>query len=180
LRRFQRSGSGFVQSSVMFRRGAFDRAGGYRKGLNCVEDYDLWLRLSEVAEIANLPDLLVRYRIHGSSMSARLPMRLALAATCVRAAQQARLRGEAEPFIAGIPKLRRAHELLGMPARSSRRALRLGARRDAVHLRYLWSPIPRRLKAAVRGVALVLGLKPLYLHLLGRGRVGRPGPAAKG
>lgn len=178
LRRFQRDGSGFVQSTVMFRREAFDRAGGYRRGLNCVEDYDLWLRMSEVTQIANLPDILVRYRIHRASMSSRLPLRLALAATCVRAAQQARLRGEPEPFIAGVPKLRRAHELLGMPAEASRRTLRLHARRDLFYRRYIALPMPPRLKGAVRRAAIALGLKPYYLRLLGRGPRRRATPAA--
>jgi hypothetical protein len=161
----------------MFRRDAYDRAGGYRKGLNCVEDYDLWLRMSEVTLIANLPDILVRYRIHRASMSSRLPLRLALAETCVRAAQKARQRGEPEPFVAGVPKLRRAHELLGMPAEASRRELRLHARRDLFYLRYLALPMPPRLKWAVRHAALALGLKPFYLRLLG-GLRRRASPAA--
>ncbi len=177
LRRFQRDGSGFVQSSVMFRREAFDRAGGYRAGLNCAEDYDLWLRMSGVTRIANLPHILVRYRIHHASMSSRLTLRLALTATCVRAAHQARLRGEPEPFVAGVPKLRRAHELLEMPTEASRRALRLHARRDRFYLCYLSFPMPPRLKSLVRRAALALGLKPLYLRLQQRGprrRVSRP------
>lgn len=178
LRRFQRDGSGFVQSTVMFRRDAYDRAGGYRRGLNCAEDYDLWLRMSEVTVIANLPEILVRYRIHRASMSSRLTLRLALTATCVRAAQQARLRGEPEPFVAGVPKLRRAHELLEMPAEASRRTLRLDARRDRFHLCYLSFPMPSRLKEAVRRAALALGLKPFYLRLQGRGRRHRASPPA--
>ncbi|MDB5697216.1 MAG: hypothetical protein JWN69_20 [Alphaproteobacteria bacterium] len=178
LRRFQLNGSGFVHSTVMYRRDVFDRAGGYRVGLNCVEDYDLWLRMSEVTEIANLPDILVHYRIHASSMSSRLPVRLALTSTCVRAALEARLRGEPEPFIDGIPKLRRAHELLGLPAEESRQELRLRARRNGVYLRFHGLAMPRWLKRAIRGAALALGLKPLYLHLLGRGRVAGTRPAA--
>jgi glycosyltransferase involved in cell wall biosynthesis len=163
LRRFQRGGSGFVQSSVMFRREAYDRAGGYRRGLNCAEDYDLWLRISEVAGIANLPEILVRYRIHHASMSARLTLRLALTATCVRAAQEARLRGEPEPFVGGVPKLRRAHALLGMPPEPSRRALRLHARRDRFHLCYLSFPLPAGLKAALRRSAVAGAAAPRWL-----------------
>jgi glycosyltransferase involved in cell wall biosynthesis len=180
LRRFQRDGSGFVQSTVMFRRDVFDRAGGYRKGLNCAEDYDLWLRMSEVTLIANLPEILVRYRIHRASMSSRLPLRLALAETCVRAAQRARLRGEPEPFVAGVPKLRRAHELLGMPAEAARRELRLHARGDLFYLGYLSLPMPPRLKGGLRHAALALGLKPFYLRLLGRGPRRRASPAGEG
>jgi hypothetical protein len=137
--------------------------------------------MSEVTRMANLPEILVRYRIHRTSMSSRLTVRLALTATCVRAAQHARLRGEPEPFVAGVPKLRRAHELLGMPPEPSRRRLRLLARRDRFHLCYLSFPLPARLKAALRRAAIALGLKPLYLRLQGRGgHHGAPRAAVKG
>src|SRR5687768_13836089 len=38
LRRFLETGCGFVHSSIMMRRAAFDAAGGYRKGLNRSEE----------------------------------------------------------------------------------------------------------------------------------------------
>jgi hypothetical protein len=34
-------------------------------------DYDLWLRLAEVAKIANLPDVLYQYRLHDGSASSQ-------------------------------------------------------------------------------------------------------------
>jgi len=59
-------GGGWVlpQPAVMFRREAFMRAGMYRKQYEWSEDLDLFLRLAEVGKVANLPDALVKYRLH--------------------------------------------------------------------------------------------------------------------
>jgi glycosyltransferase involved in cell wall biosynthesis len=48
--------------SVMFRKSIFQQVGGYREFLSGSEDYDLWLRLSEIGELANLPIKLTKYR----------------------------------------------------------------------------------------------------------------------
>jgi len=166
LRDFQRSGCGFVHSSVIMRSEAFAAAGGYRKGLNVAEDYDLWLRMAERGEIANLPDRLVRYRIHTQSSTARKPVRQAVAIACVTAASEARRRGLPEPFFRGIPELRKALPLLGMTPAGFRRHLRLTALRLVVSHYYLAMPLPTQLKAALRGGAIRLGLRPLYLLAL--------------
>jgi glycosyltransferase involved in cell wall biosynthesis len=57
--------------SVMMRREAVLAAGGYRVEMMPAEDFDLWLRMGERAQLANLPDLLVRYRMHDQSVSER-------------------------------------------------------------------------------------------------------------
>jgi hypothetical protein len=48
----------------MFRRDLFQSVGGCRRLFTGGEDFDLWLRLAERAQLANLPEVLVRYRIH--------------------------------------------------------------------------------------------------------------------
>jgi hypothetical protein len=55
--------------SVMFRRSIVLRTGNYR---DCqpYEDYDLWFRISLIAEIANLPEVLLQYRKHPASITA--------------------------------------------------------------------------------------------------------------
>jgi glycosyltransferase involved in cell wall biosynthesis len=50
----------FCHPSVLFRRSAVIAAGNY--GDVPVEDCDLWIRLAAVAEMANLPDVLLLYR----------------------------------------------------------------------------------------------------------------------
>lgn len=166
LRSFQREGCGFIHSSVIMRREAFEAAGGYRNGLNVAEDYDLWLRIAERGEIANLPDRLVRYRVHDQSATALKPARQALAVACVAAASEARRQGLPEPFFQGTPELRKALPLLGMSPAAFRRHLRLTALRLIVSQSYLALPLPTRLKAALRGGAIRLGLRPIYLLAL--------------
>lgn len=63
------SGPLLNHNAVMMRRAALMQIGGYRAAFRHAEDYDLWLRLSEVAKLANLPDTLVTYRIHARQVS---------------------------------------------------------------------------------------------------------------
>lgn len=48
--------------SVMFRKSSVQQIGGYREFLSGSEDYDLWLRLSEIGILSNLPLKLTKYR----------------------------------------------------------------------------------------------------------------------
>lgn len=61
----------FVHTSVLVRRDIFTRVGGYRKVLLSAEDYDLFLRISERFQCANLNQVAVRYRIHPHQLSFR-------------------------------------------------------------------------------------------------------------
>lgn len=49
-------------SSMMVRRSLVQAVGGYREDLRYAQDYDLWLRLSGVTRIENLPDILICVR----------------------------------------------------------------------------------------------------------------------
>lgn len=64
-------GWGIVQPVSMIRRSAVDRVGPYKEEYDTVEDLDLFLRLSEVGRVANLPEVLLKYRKHPSSVNAR-------------------------------------------------------------------------------------------------------------
>jgi hypothetical protein len=55
--------------AVMMRRDLVVEVGGYRSFFAHCEDYDLWLRMSERAYIANLDQVVLRYRIHEDSIS---------------------------------------------------------------------------------------------------------------
>lgn len=63
-------GGAITHPAVMMRREAVDRVGGYRQKCNLAEDLDLFLRLAEVGRLANLPDVLLHYRMHLSSTGA--------------------------------------------------------------------------------------------------------------
>src|SRR5260370_35831886 len=58
-------------SSVILRKDIALASGGYRRAFEPSEDYDLWLRMSERSRLANLPNVLVRYRVHGNQLSFR-------------------------------------------------------------------------------------------------------------
>ncbi|MEO6436360.1 MAG: glycosyltransferase [Tepidisphaeraceae bacterium] len=57
-------GWAMVHPSVMMRRDALMKVGGYREDLAVSEDLDLFLRLAEVGKLTNLPDVLLHYRQH--------------------------------------------------------------------------------------------------------------------
>lgn len=63
--------SAIAHPTVMMRRTALEAAGGYRKELEPAEDLDLWLRMADMGKLSNLPDVLLDYRVHPSSVSAR-------------------------------------------------------------------------------------------------------------
>jgi glycosyltransferase involved in cell wall biosynthesis len=53
----------FVHSSIMMRRAVVERAGGYDETLPVAQDYDLWMRMSRLGRVANLPEPLVVRRL---------------------------------------------------------------------------------------------------------------------
>jgi glycosyltransferase involved in cell wall biosynthesis len=57
-------------TSVMFRRKAFERVGGYRAQFKVAQDLDLWMRLSEMGICWATPDVLCEVRVSKSSISA--------------------------------------------------------------------------------------------------------------
>jgi glycosyltransferase involved in cell wall biosynthesis len=59
----------FVHTSVMFRREAWQQAGTYSTDKNYFEDYRLWSGIASHQAVANLPEMLVRYRELRSGMS---------------------------------------------------------------------------------------------------------------
>jgi GT2 family glycosyltransferase len=87
----------FVHSSIMARTELLRRLGGYRCAFEAAEDYDLWLRVAEHAKVANLPEALVKYRVHGASVSQLHGLRQAFSARLAQRAAQARRRQERDP-----------------------------------------------------------------------------------
>jgi hypothetical protein len=59
--------------TAMARRAALVEIGGYQRDL--VEDLDLWLRLGERGRLANLSEVVLRYRLHGKSISEQAGLR---------------------------------------------------------------------------------------------------------
>ena len=59
----------------MMRTAALRAIGGYRSGLPFAQDYDLWLRLMERHQIANIPDIVLLKRIHGGAVTQNRSLR---------------------------------------------------------------------------------------------------------
>ncbi len=55
--------------TAMMRREAVLRAGGYPENSDSAEDFALWLRLGELGEVANIPDVVLRYRLTSTGLS---------------------------------------------------------------------------------------------------------------
>jgi glycosyltransferase involved in cell wall biosynthesis len=132
-------GPGLAQPAVLFRRSAVLSVGNYRNvGPVNVEDYDLWLRLAAVFRLANLPEVVLDYRVHEGSTTVRARRTGALhAAVRDRFAihapdlfgcsdREARLlAANRHPF--ALPVLiRMAHHLRERSGRSAWRSLRSG------------------------------------------------------
>ena len=62
-------GGSIVHPVAMMRTDAVKKIGGYQEHYNNSEDLDLFLRLAEVGRIANLPEVLLKYRRHPESVS---------------------------------------------------------------------------------------------------------------
>ena len=78
LRTFLRHGNPFVQSTIMMRRAAFEAVGGYRISLRTSSDFDLWCRMAEVTQMANMRESLARFRVIEGGIPASRPIRMAL------------------------------------------------------------------------------------------------------
>jgi hypothetical protein len=63
------NGWALFHPTALIRRTAIDKVGLYRPEYQWSEDIDLFLRLAEVGQLANLPKPLLRYRQHFSSVN---------------------------------------------------------------------------------------------------------------
>jgi glycosyltransferase involved in cell wall biosynthesis len=87
----------FIHSTVSMRRDAVERVGGYRGAFKHAEDHDLWLRLSETSRLAQLPEIVARYRLHPGQVSVQELKRQALSSAAAKAAARVRRRTGVDP-----------------------------------------------------------------------------------
>jgi len=98
LREALRAGNPFVHSTVTMRREAFEAVGGYRENFDHGEDIDLWLRLADGYRVANLPEPVAAYRIHGTQLSLRKQEDQALFAAAAHISAASRAATSTDPF----------------------------------------------------------------------------------
>ncbi|HVW35844.1 MAG TPA: glycosyltransferase [Pirellulales bacterium] len=158
--------------SAMIRREAIVAAGGYREAYYGAEDHDLWLRLAESGRLANLPEPLVKCRIHPENFTFvnEDRTRLVLAASV---ADAYRRRGQACPQ----PQVELSPALTGIDRSRAwtRSAIYAGhygtARKQALAI---WKQSPGRWDSWVLLVHALLGsragpLRRFYRRLRGAG-----------
>lgn len=64
----------FVHSSIMLRRSpVVGQVGLYDETFHYAQDYDLWCRIAGSLSVANVPEYLIQYRDHASSMTSTSP-----------------------------------------------------------------------------------------------------------
>lgn len=105
-------------ASVMFRRDAYERAGGYRPEFYFGQDWDLWFRLAREGEMYLDSKMLTRVRLQPDGLSSRHRREQVRIAQISLACYGARCRGESETDL-----LERAAQI--RPLTSQRRRFRL-------------------------------------------------------
>ncbi len=130
-----------VHPAVMMRADAVRRVGGYRDPYNTLEDLDLFLRLAEVGCLANLPDVLLHYRMHFASV------------THSKEARQQQLRQAI---------LDEAHARRGQPAGPRLAPPARPRRRADQHRGWAWSALKAgHVRTARKHAAIAVGRGPL-------------------
>jgi glycosyltransferase involved in cell wall biosynthesis len=92
------TGSPLAHPTVVMRRAVIEAVGGYRPAFEHAEDYDLWLRVAERAQLANVGERLLLYRQHGDNMTRRYAAQQMLAGRFARLSAEARRAGRPDPF----------------------------------------------------------------------------------
>ena len=86
------------QSTALMRRDAFVALGGYRAPFAQAEDYDLWLRIAERYQLANLEQVVLRYRLHPSQVSVSRRSQQSLCVLAAKVAATSRRNGLPDPL----------------------------------------------------------------------------------
>ncbi len=88
----------FWHPTVLMRREAYAHVGGYRAAFTQSDDYDLWLRLSEHYQCANLKQKVLKYRVHSQQLSVRKRKDQVFCTLAAKAAASLRREGKVDPL----------------------------------------------------------------------------------
>jgi hypothetical protein len=156
-------GNCIAHPTVMMRREVFETFGPYRRDALHVEDYDLWVRANSRVGVANVPEVLLQYRVHHASVSGVHAEIQASSGAAVKARAIAQATGIAVPESAmgNLSEIHGSENLLRSlysaylkkenPARSERAAIALDL------LRRFWSVASTaRKKSEVAGAGIAI------------------------
>src|SRR4029077_1113562 len=93
-----RGGVGFCHPTVLMRREVLVSVGGYRKVVVHAEDYDLWLRIADRFQLANLGAVVLKYRLHPYQICVRACREMALTRRAAQIAAWSRRNGNPDPL----------------------------------------------------------------------------------
>jgi hypothetical protein len=91
-------GSVLCHPTVLMRKDVLVSVGGYRKIVVDAEDYDLWLRIGDRFQLANLETVVLKYRRHADQVSVRSYRQQALSSVVARTAALLRRDGKPDPL----------------------------------------------------------------------------------
>lgn len=83
--------------AAMYRRDVVLAVGGYHAAFRHCEDLDLWLRLSSVTRLGNIPERLLRYRRYSGQVSSRHATEQQIGTAVAQAAWRERQAGRPDP-----------------------------------------------------------------------------------
>jgi hypothetical protein len=98
IRSVLKARNAFWHPTVLILREAYLRAGGYRVPSSPSDDYDLWLRISEHYQCANLKQVVLKYRIHPQQLSLRMRKQQILCVLAAQASASLRAAGKQDPL----------------------------------------------------------------------------------
>lgn len=84
--------------AVVLRKEILVSVGGYRSAVVAAEDYDLWLRMAERCELANLEAVVLKYRVHPDQVGFRNLEQQAISTLAAQAAASLRRSGRPDPL----------------------------------------------------------------------------------
>jgi hypothetical protein len=116
-------------STVLLRREAFERAGGFAARFSPAEDYRLWLHVSRAGNVRRIEQPLATYRLHAGQLQTGVAAMAGASADAIVDAL-----AEAKRGVSGVPGLaRRLRQLRFVQGR----ALARGGARQAARRAYL-------------------------------------------
>lgn len=98
IKEAMRDGCPFWHPTVLMRKSVIESVGGYRKQVIDAEDCDLWLRIAEHSQLANLEMVVLKYRLHPCQVSSKKCRQQALSTLAAHVAAEFRRNGQPDPL----------------------------------------------------------------------------------
>ena len=89
-------------STVLIRTAVFRAVGGYRKVFRAAHDYDMFFRVAERFECANLREVVLRYRVHPHQVSVAGRLQQTVCKLAAQASAARRKKAEADPLDSAV------------------------------------------------------------------------------